>query len=87
MPTIRSSADLRNNYNEISNFCHEFDEPNLNTKNGRGDLAVMSIDTYEKIVAKLELYSLLRDGMNDYEVGNMKPFDEAMSEIRSKRSK
>ena len=87
MPTIRSSADLRNNYNEISNFCHEFDEPIFITKNGRGDLAVMSIDTYEKIVAKLELYSLLRDGMNDYEVGNMKPFDEAMSEIRSKRSK
>lgn len=85
MPTIRSSADLRNNYNEISNFCHEFDEPVFITRNGRGDLAVMSIDTYEKIVAKLELYSLLRDGMNDYEVGNMKPFDEAMSEIRSKR--
>ena len=87
MPTICSSADLRNNYNEISNFCHEFDEPIFITKNGRGDLAVMSIDTYEKIVAKLELYSLLRDGMNDYEIGNMKPFDEAMAEIRSKRSK
>ena len=27
MPKIRSSADLRNNYNEISTFCHDYAEP------------------------------------------------------------
>lgn len=27
MPKITSSADLRNNYNEISNFCHQYKEP------------------------------------------------------------
>ena len=27
MPTIKSSADLRNNYNEISTFCHNYPEP------------------------------------------------------------
>jgi hypothetical protein len=27
MPTIRPSADLRNNYNEISELCHEYSEP------------------------------------------------------------
>ena len=47
MPHIRSSADLRNNYNEISTFCHDRAEPVFITKNGRGDLAVMSIETYE----------------------------------------
>ena len=48
MPSIRSSADLRNQYNEISTFCHEYDEPVFITKNGKGDLAVMSIEAYEK---------------------------------------
>ena len=42
MPTIKSSADLRNKYNEISHFCHTFAEPVFITKNGKGDLAVMS---------------------------------------------
>ena len=47
----------------------------------------MSTDNYKKIAAKLELYSLLRDGMIDYEAGNMKSFDEAMSDIQSNRKK
>ena len=37
MPHIRSSADLRNSYNEISSFCHEYAEPVFITKNGKGD--------------------------------------------------
>ena len=48
MPTIRSSADLRNSYNEISTLCHDYPEPVFITKNGKGDLAVMSIEAYEK---------------------------------------
>ena len=40
MPKIRSSADLRNNYNDISTFCHTYAEPVFITKNGKGDLAV-----------------------------------------------
>jgi hypothetical protein len=42
MPTIRPSVDLSNNYNEISELCHEYSEPVFITKNGTGDLAVMS---------------------------------------------
>lgn len=41
MPVIKSSAELRNNYNEISTFCHTYTEPVFITKNGKGDLAVM----------------------------------------------
>ena len=47
MSNIKSSTDLRNNYNEVSTFCHENREPVYITKNGKGDLAVMSIETYE----------------------------------------
>jgi prevent-host-death family protein len=63
MPIIRPSSDLRNKYNEISDFCHEYGEPVYITRNGRGDLAVMSIDTYERLVGKFELYKLLNEGM------------------------
>ncbi|MBT9675272.1 antitoxin PHD [Gemmiger formicilis] len=37
MPNIRSSADLRNNYNDISSYCHAYNEPVFITKNGKGD--------------------------------------------------
>ena len=67
MPKIRSSADLRNNYNEISNFCHMYNEPVFITKNGKGDLAVMSIDHYEELTARFELYNKIQEGMDDIE--------------------
>jgi len=63
MPSIRPSSDLRNKYNEISEFCHKYYEPVYITKNGRGDLAVMSIETFERLVGKFELYKLLDEGM------------------------
>ena len=69
MPHIRSSADLRNNYNDISSFCHDYSEPVFITKNGKGDLAVMSIEAYERLIGQFELYSKLQEGLNDVERG------------------
>ena len=54
MPNIRSSADLRNNYNDISSYCHAYNEPVFITKNGKGDLAVMSMETYEEMAGRIE---------------------------------
>jgi PHD/YefM family antitoxin component YafN of YafNO toxin-antitoxin module len=71
MPAIRKSADLRNAYSEISEFCHKYREPVFITKNGAGDLAVMSIETYEEITGKRKLYNLLEDGINDIKNGNI----------------
>lgn len=82
MPHIRSSADLRNNYNEISTFCHEYAEPVFITKNGRGDLAVMSIETYEQLASRFELYGLIREGLDDVSEGRTQPLDEVMNELR-----
>jgi PHD/YefM family antitoxin component YafN of YafNO toxin-antitoxin module len=87
MPTIKSSADLRNGYNEISSFCHTYHEPVFITKNGKGDLAVMSIESYEALVGKTELYGLLKDGLDDIQAGRTRPFSEAMSDIRARRQK
>ena len=85
MPTIKSSADLRNNYNEISKFCHNYPEPVFITKNGKGDLAVMSIEAYEGLISRFKLYSQIKDGMDDIASGDIRPFSEAMADIRSKR--
>lgn len=82
MPKIRSSADLRNCYNEISSICHEQNEPVFITKNGKGDLAVMSIETYELLTGRLELYSLLHEGIKDVEEGRVKSAKEALDNIR-----
>lgn len=87
MPTIKSSADLRNNYNEISTFCHNYTEPVFITKNGKGDLAVMSIEAYEEMNSRFELYKLIKEGMDDIAKGSTRPFSEAISSIKSRRNR
>ncbi len=84
MPTIKSSTDLRNNYNEISTMCHSYHEPVFITKNGEGDLAVMSIEAYEQLTGRLELYDQLQEGMNDVETGRTCSFNESMDELIKK---
>ena len=82
MPTIRPSADLRNHYNEISEFCNKYSEPVYITKNGRGDLAILSIGAYERLCGKYELYRLLNEGFEAEQDGRVRPFCEAMEDIR-----
>ncbi len=81
MPNIRSSADLRNKYNEISDFCHTYSEPIFITKNGKGDLVVLSIEAYEKICGKFELYSLLNKGLEAESNNEIYDFDDAIADI------
>lgn len=50
MPQIRPITDLRNT-TEISELCHAKKEPIFITKNGYGDLVVMSMETYEELTA------------------------------------
>jgi len=84
MPAIRPSADLRNKYNEISELCHEYLEPVFITKNGTGDLAVMSIETYEFLAGKLELYTLIDEGLTQVKEGRVKPMLGTVKSIREK---
>ena len=84
MPAIRPSADLRNKYSEISEICHTYSEPVFITKNGTGDLAVMSIETYELLAGKLQLYTLINEGIDQVKVGRVKPMRKAIKSIREK---
>jgi len=81
MPRIQSSTDLRNNYNEISTFCHESREPVFITKNGQGDLAVMSMETFEILNGKLELYRLLDEGREAAKMGRVRPMEDVFRDI------
>jgi len=87
MPTIRPSADLRNNYNEISEYCHKYTEPVFITKNGQGDLAVMSIETYEALSGKLELYKLLDEGVKSIRAGKVKSASLVIQKLKRKIDK
>lgn len=87
MPEIRPSSDLRNKYNEISKFCHEHSEPVYITKNGKGDLAVMTIETYEKLVGKYELYDLLDQRMEAVKENKVKPFHNVITNIQKELEK
>jgi len=81
MPRIQSSTDLRNNYNEISSFCHENREAVFITKNGQGDLAVMSMELFEMLNGKLELYRLLDEGRMAAKEGRKRPYKDVFNDI------
>jgi prevent-host-death family protein len=81
MPRIQSSTDLRNNYNEISTFCHENHEPVFITKNGQGDLAVMSMETFEALNGKIELYRLLNEGRTAAKEGRKRNYEDVFRDL------
>lgn len=59
MPLIKPISDLRNKANKISELAHQSNEPIFITKNGEGDLVVMSVAHYSQLQLKLELFSKL----------------------------
>ena len=81
MPEIRKSADLRNNYQQISQFCHHYNEPVFITKNGIGDLAVMSINAYNELSGRIDLYQKLLAGLNQIQNGETVSEEELMKKI------
>ena len=70
MPEIRPIKDLRNT-TEISELCHKAKEPIFITKNGYGDLVIMSMETYERKLARVDLYKKLAEAENQIENGEM----------------
>lgn len=59
MPIIRPVSDLRNHFSRISEEVHSRQEPVFLTKNGSGDMVVMSLEYFEKQMARLDLYEKL----------------------------
>lgn len=84
MATIRPSSDLRNKYNEISDFCNKFNEPVFITKNGTGDLVVLSNAEYERLCGKAELHKLLDEGLYAVKNNDNRPMEDVFSDIERK---
>jgi prevent-host-death family protein len=70
MAVIKPISDLRNKARELSRMCHESGEPIYITKNGEGDMVLMSLAAYERLEARLELYKLLDDAESDAKAGD-----------------
>jgi prevent-host-death family protein len=86
MPIIKPISDLRNKANEISRLCHETGKPVFITKNGEGDLVVMSLAAYEREQARIELYGMLDAAEADVAAGD-KGVSVAMARQRLKAAR
>jgi len=83
MPQIRPITDLRNT-TEISELCHNTNEPIFITKNGYGDMVVMSNETYEDIIAKNEFIKKVMVGWKQIQNGEVVDGDEVLERMRKK---
>mgnify|MGYP001329956059 CR=1 FL=1 len=85
MPHIRPVSDLRNHFADISKVVHETDEPVFLTKNGYGDMVVMSIEAYEKMQLDVQIYEKLKQAAVEANTTDIRyDFDEVASEMRNK---
>ena len=83
--TIYPSAKIRQNYNEISNECKKTKEPIYLTKNGEGDLVVMSMESFEKREELLKLRTKIMIAENDRLSGKQGvSFDEVKQRLEVK---
>jgi prevent-host-death family protein len=84
MPQIRPITDLRNT-TEISELCHAKREPLFITKNGYGDLVVMSIETYEELTETARTDAAISEAEKEYASdGVLLDAREALSSLRRK---
>ena len=60
MNMIRPVSDLRNNFAEIPNTVHETAQPVFLTKNGYGDMVVLSMEAFENLQFESEIYFKLQ---------------------------
>lgn len=83
MPQIRPITDLRNT-TEISELCHNSQEPIFITKNGYGDMVVMSNETYEREMAAAEIFRKLLIAQKELDNGNGVDGEHFLSQMREK---
>lgn len=84
MPQIRPITDLRNT-TEISELCHAKREPVFITKNGYGDLVVMSIETYEEMLETVRTDTAISEAEQEYAANDvLLDAKESLSSLRRK---
>lgn len=85
MPQIRPISDLRNKFTEISRIVHEEGEPVFLTKNGYGDMVVMSVEQFEAFRQERRIDAVLQEAQREaLENSTRYDFDEISSKLRKK---
>jgi PHD/YefM family antitoxin component YafN of YafNO toxin-antitoxin module len=83
MPQIIPIRDLKNT-SEISQMCHESNEPIFITKNGYGDMVIMSMKMYEEKMFMLDVYSKLNAAEEQLAEGKVLDGDASLKSVREK---
>lgn len=83
MPHIIPIRDLKNT-SEISQMCNATADPIYITKNGYGDMVIMSMKAYEEKMAMLDIYSKLMAAEEQAQSGKVLDAEDALRSIREK---
>lgn len=83
MPQIIPIKDLKNT-SEISDMCHKAEEPIYVTKNGYGDMVIMSMEIYENTMHKIAMYHDIEISEKQIEAGRVKDARVSLRESRVK---
>lgn len=85
MLNIRPVSDLRNSFTEISSIVHETNNPIFLTKNGYGDMVVMSVEAYENMQFQNEIYFKLKEAEMENKRSDKKYSpDEVFGDLKKK---
>lgn len=83
MPQIIPIKELKKT-SEISDMCHRADGPIYITKNGYGDMVIMSMENYEAVMRQLAIYRDIEISEKQIENGQTKDARSALKEMRAK---
>lgn len=83
MPQIIPIKHLKNT-SEISDMCHKANEPIYITKNGYGDMVIMSMEIYESTMHQISMYRDIEISENQLKSGQVKDANIALQEMRIK---
>ena len=83
MPQIIPINKLKNT-SKISELCHETDEPIYVTKNGYGDMVIMSMEIYEGIIRQVNMYRELQISEQQIIEGKTKDARRTLTEMRER---
>lgn len=83
MPQIIPIKDLKKT-SEISEMCHNTNEPVFITKNGYGDMVIMSMEVYEETMKKLDIYRNIEISEEQVKNGQVKDAKKSLENMREK---
>jgi len=83
MPKIIPIKDLKNT-SQISEMCHVSEEPIYITKNGYGDMVIMSVEMYEITMKRLNMYRQLELSENQIDTGKTRDAKESLDNLKKK---